>query len=64
MTRIPILALLLGTAVLKASVSLAALFIGIIAIITIDSAYLNSKNKRTSNQQNSCGNDEYHLSEY
>ena len=35
----------------------AALFIGIMAIMTIDSAYANSKNKGTSIQQNSCGND-------
>lgn len=43
---------------IMASVSLAALFIGIMAIMTIDSAYANSKNKGTSNQQNSCGNDD------
>ena len=36
----------------------AALFIGIMAIMTIDSAYANSKNKGTSTQQNSCGNDD------
>ena len=49
-----------------ACMTFAALFIGIMAIMTIDSAYANSKNKGTSTQQNSCGNDaltiEYHLS--
>ena len=35
----------------------AALFIGIMAIMTIDNAYASSKNKGTSTQQNSCGND-------
>lgn len=36
--------------------SLAVLFIGIMAIMTINSAYASSKNRGTSNQQNSCGN--------
>ena len=36
---------------------LAALLIGIMAIMTIHSAYASSKNTGTSNQQNSCGND-------
>ena len=41
-----------------ASVALAALLIGIIAFMTINSAsYASSKNTGTSNQQNSCGND-------
>jgi hypothetical protein len=39
-------------------ITLAALFIGIMAIMTIDSVYANSKNKGTSTQQNSCGNDD------
>lgn len=38
--------------------TLAALFIGMMTIMTIDSAYANSKNKGTSTQQNSCGNDD------
>jgi len=42
---------------IMASVALAALLIGIMAIMTIHSAYASSKNTGTSNQQNSCGND-------
>ena len=42
-----------------ASLALAALFIGIIAFMTINSAsYASNKNRGTSNQQNSCGNDD------
>jgi len=41
-----------------ASLALAVLFIGIMAIMTINSAYASSKNRGTSNQQNSCGNDD------
>jgi len=37
-----------------ASLALAVLFIGMMAIMTINSA--SSKNRGTSNQQNSCGN--------
>ena len=39
-----------------ASLALAVLFIGMMAIMTINSA--SSKNRGTSNQQNSCGNDD------
>ena len=41
-----------------ASLALAVLFIGIMTIMTINSAYASSKNWGTSNQQNSCGNDD------
>ena len=40
-----------------ASLALSALFIGIMAIMTINSAHASSNNMGTSNQQNSCGND-------
>ena len=39
-----------------ASLALAALFIGVLAIMTINNAYATSSNGGTSNQQNSCGN--------
>jgi len=41
-----------------ASLVLTALFIGIIAIMTIHDAYASNKSSRTSTQQNSCGNDD------
>ena len=41
-----------------ASLVLTALFIGIIAIMTIHGAYASSKSSRTGTQQNSCGNDD------
>ena len=40
-----------------ASVALAVLFIGTVAIMTIDSAYATSKTTETTTQRNSCGND-------
>ena len=42
-----------------ASLVLTALFIGIIAIMTIHDAYASSKSSRTSTQQNSCGNEDH-----
>lgn len=39
------------------SIALAILFIGTMAIMTINSVYANSKNKGTSTQQSSCGNE-------
>ena len=42
-------------------VGLAVLFIGVLAIGTIDNAYASSKNTRSNDQQNSCGNDDLNI---